>query len=109
MNQHVKELVKQAILSDDYPKIENALHNEGGFDFGGMLCDLHAKETSNKWRHYPESHDYEYLGHSLTIPTPVLDWAGLSPNQADTIMNRNDHSPETTFQEVYEELTGEEL
>lgn len=37
----------------------------------GVLCDLHAKETGNKWQ------NGSYLGDAKGLPIEVRKWAGL--------------------------------
>ena len=76
MKEEIKKLWLAALRSGKYNQGQNALRRGNKFCCLGVLCDLHAKETSGKWRRMKV-----YLGGSVVLPTEVCVWAGLrEPN-----------------------------
>lgn len=72
MNPEVKNLWIDALNSDKYIQ-NNSIHLKDGDKFSvlGVLCDLHAKITGNKWD------KGWYLWSEIGLPIEVVDWAGL--------------------------------
>lgn len=73
MNPEIKKQWIDALRSGTYAQGKGQLRNDNKFCCLGVLCDLHAKATSNTWHC-----DEDYLqGHSL-LPNAVADWANIS-------------------------------
>ncbi len=79
MNPEVKEKWIAALRSGEYKQGKNLLRFEGEFCCLGVLCDLHAKETRNKWDIAGGVRE-EYLGMNGYPPPEVVKWAGLDTN-----------------------------
>lgn len=85
MNERVKSKWTEALRSGEYKQTTGYLRNEDSFCVLGVLCDLHAKETGNRWtpnsylnsRGEDERLDH-YMGCSAQLPSAVRDWAELS-------------------------------
>lgn len=43
----------------------------------GVLCDLHSKETGEKWKDDAANKEGRYFGNSGLLPDKVRRWAGL--------------------------------
>ncbi len=95
MNNRVKEMWVNALRSGEYIQTKRALRKSGngykliyGHCCLGVLCDLHAQETGNKWM------GNIYLGSEGTLPEDVIIWAGLPQNSPEvnkgTLMRLND-------------------
>lgn len=94
MNERVKKLWLEALRGDEYKQgkgylktVRTTVHNDQAevieFCCLGVLCDLHAEETSGQWveggrwvegvgRGVPK-----YLGECALLPEEVMQWAGL--------------------------------
>lgn len=78
MNKLIKSLWMKALRSGKYKQARKRLKNrKGGFCCLGVLCDLHGKETGDKWNR----NDLSYFGRGETLPDEVRIWAGIEdPN-----------------------------
>lgn len=102
MNPEIKSKWLAALRSGEYKQGKGQLRKEDNFCCLGVLCDLHAKETEQKWEV-----DYvggNYLNHCGNLPLAVRDWAGLgSANpkiEGDWLSNYNDNEPGKSFAEI---------
>ncbi len=84
MNQIIKKRWVKALKSGEYTQTRGYLkriEDTTSFCPLGVLCDLHAKETGNKW-----TEDKYYLGCKYSLPHEVVVWAGL-PKENTAITN----------------------
>ncbi|MBI2724617.1 MAG: hypothetical protein HYX42_00035 [Polaromonas sp.] len=72
MKPEIKAKWVKALRSGEYEQAKKYLRTPDGFCCLGVLCDLHAKETGNKW-----SEDGAYLDDKTHVPQLVCDWSGL--------------------------------
>jgi hypothetical protein len=71
MNQEIKAKWLSALRSGEYQQGKQALKLYKKFCCLGVLCDIHSKETKNKWV------ENIYLDHQGALPQDVIIWAGL--------------------------------
>lgn len=71
MNKKIKRLWVKALKSGEYTQTRHALRKDDSFCCLGVLCDLHSKETGEKWQ------DIKYLYEDAGLPSEVIEWAGL--------------------------------
>ncbi len=103
MNQEIKRAWIAALRSGEYRQGQTELHNveKNTFCCLGVLCDLHMRATSaGSWGDFGV-----YLGECATLPSAVVDWAGVpdyNPNVEDgrgeCIAEVNDNG--ATFEEI---------
>jgi hypothetical protein len=72
MNERIKEQWISALTSGEFTQNKRALKRDGAFCCLGVLCELHARETGNRW----ENSD-RYLGEYAYLPQEVIKWAEL--------------------------------
>jgi hypothetical protein len=70
----IKERWITALESGEYKQGTGVLRNENEFCCLGVLCDLHSRETGERWEtdEYPSTY---YLGEMCFLPLEVADWA----------------------------------
>lgn len=75
MKPEIKQKWVEALRSGEYIQGKCVLYAGKKFCCLGVLCDLHAKETGNKWesKHYL----HEYLNSKSALPKQVVEWAGF--------------------------------
>ncbi len=86
MDERIKGMWVDALLSGEYPKTNAYLHNDEGYCAYGVLCDLAVQECvleepvyyANRSGHPPH---YSYDGMANQPPESVADWAGLEEGQ----------------------------
>jgi hypothetical protein len=76
MNPQIKQKWVDALRSGDYQQGQCYLRTNSGFCCLGVLCDLYGKENNVEWQHN-EVVGYFYENHSFSLPSSVLEWAGL--------------------------------
>ena len=81
MNPEIKQRWVDALQSGQYKKEKGGLGltNGEGFCCLGVLCNIHALETGNKWKN-PKSPYYLHELASSFMPPQVKEWAGFPPN-----------------------------
>ncbi len=82
MKPEIKALWLQALRNGEYNQSSAELRDKNGFCCLGVLCDLHAKSTNNRWSEY-----LSYMGTSDTLPEEVSEWAGLGNDDNPQINN----------------------
>ena len=81
MDKKIKKKWLKALRSGEYKQSLTALKFKNTFCCLGVLCDLHSKETGNKWN---AGH---YLEHDGVLPIEVVDWATLPDGDPDIKSN----------------------
>jgi hypothetical protein len=86
MNSQIKQQWVTALRSNEYSQTQGNLRSPNGFCCLGVLCDVYAKQTGNKWiiqlteDGIPFTY-YYFDEASITLPESVKKWAGLDmPN-----------------------------
>lgn len=78
MNKRIAKLFVDALNSDEYPQITNALHTSEGFCAQGVLCDVYIQDTQlTSWKLREDLPYYSIDNHSATLPSAVARWAQL--------------------------------
>jgi hypothetical protein len=80
MKKKVKKLWVEALKSGEYSQGTGGLRDGDLFCCLGVLCDIHAKETSSEWAAPTFKSFSSYSGYTVTLPTKVAKWAGLENN-----------------------------
>lgn len=112
MDQRIKELWIEALTSGEYKQGRRLLHNiDNEFCCLGVLCDLHSKETGEKWMQPALFHDHtghRYNGYSGILPDVVMEWAGLDSDigeyEAGCGALTTDNDNGLTFAEIAETI-----
>ena len=79
----MKEDIKAKWLSalrrknSKYKQTHAALRDLNGYCCIGVLCDLYAKETGEKWKRRPDLDSFQMLNSEWIMPAEVQEWAGL--------------------------------
>ena len=109
MNEKVKALWVAALRSGKYDQAEKVLRNRAypnAFCCLGVLCDLHADATGERWTR--NSAHFTYLGSDTYLPFAVLKWAGFefSENHLSHLILMNDSGESffTIADEIEKEL-----
>jgi hypothetical protein len=106
MDKKIKAKWLKALTSGRYKQARKKLRVADKFCCLGVLCDLYAKETGEKWE------KSNFLGDRLELPIKVQSWACLSDGNPDvpvmpakrgdelchTLAELNDHG--YTFKEI---------
>ena len=71
---------------------------EDEHDVLAVLCLIHAEETGGEWTKPEYGYGYMYLGSGVTLPTEVIRWSGLSPENMRFLSNLNDWG--YTFEQI---------
>jgi len=106
MNKNVKTSWIELLRSGQLNQIRYSLRNSSsspfveGYDILGSLCELHSRETGNKWQE-----GICYLGAIARLPDEVLEWSGLSRKEERELIVLNDEG--TTFEEFADILEKE--
>lgn len=77
MDAKVKRLWLKALRSGKYKQGQGRLRRGSKFCCLGVLCDLHAKATKDKWDE-GDGELYEYRGANATLPEAVAEWARIN-------------------------------
>ena len=109
MNNVIKAKWVAALRSGEYQQTHRQLKdNNNSFCCLGVLCDLHSKETNDRW-----SGDF-YLGERGMLPKVVTKWAGLGHwhtdqvkigNKTDDLSEHNDSG--ATFLEIADAIENQ--
>ena len=83
MIKEIKEKWLAALRSGEYKQGRKVLRNieNNTFCCLGVLCDLHSKETGEKWiagGDFRFEGSYSYLGTHTCLPDGVMIWAGFT-------------------------------
>lgn len=100
MNERIKKLWINALKSGKYKQTRHQLRRGDEFCCLGVLCDLHSKETGDKWDLKSQP---KYGSESEALPQNVINWADLSSINPDfgpmqTLAEANDG--DATFEEI---------
>lgn len=77
MKPDIKDRWTWALRSGEYRQGTRFLHRKDGtMCCLGVLCDLYAKENSEKWE--DNETVYDLLGKTKALPIEVQQWAGLN-------------------------------
>lgn len=91
MDQDIKRRWVEALRSGEYKQGQGALKCEGQFCCLGVLCDLHAKETSTGWVDYIDNvYNSEYFDQESVLPDQVMEWAGI--HESDPVITTGEYS-----------------
>lgn len=78
MKEHIKNKWVEALRSGEYVQTKNMLKSvDGGFCCLGVLCDIHAQESSGKWEEDDDSGFCYYDHNQEILPYSVRSWAGI--------------------------------
>lgn len=72
MNPEIKKKWCEALRSGEYEQGTLSLRHGNTYCCLGVLCDLHSRETGNKW-----DEDDEYLDKWGYLPSAVMEWSGF--------------------------------
>lgn len=108
MDERIKGMWVDALLSGEYPKTEGYLHDENGYCGYGVLCDLAAKEgVEIAVQAVPESlgdrAHWTYNGQFNQPPEAVQEWAGFEDQVRDrnrALWQVNDETSGNSFDDV---------
>lgn len=115
MNPVVRTLWVRALTDGSYRQAtavlrQNKWFGRDRFCVNGVLCDLFHKETGRgEWQKRPYGSRWftaepnSYRDDIYVIPTAVLEWAALTPDQARILAHRNDKG--TTFMDLALEIS----
>lgn len=80
MNPEIKEQWVAALRSGEYEQGAEYLHRDDTFCCLGVLCDLAVKAGAPEVKEYRHPGDSVslYDGSGTTLPSSVVEWAGLS-------------------------------
>ena len=78
MNKQIADRWISALRSGEYTQGAFVLLSKQRFCCLAVLCDLHAKETGNRWQEVEDSQEQTYLGESNFLPHEVMSWAGMN-------------------------------
>lgn len=97
MNPEVKQLWKDALLSDEFDQAKSFLRTDYGFCCLGVLCEIAVKhgiiepgelKTEGDEEDPQMSEEYFYGAHDDTsvLPREVREWAGLDSPNPDVVV-----------------------
>lgn len=88
MKQEIKAKWVSALRSGAYEQGTGYLKVNESFCCLGVLCDLHAKETSGVWKTDSDagSPRIAYKGQTTALPFEVLNWAGLDDDSSSPVV-----------------------
>jgi hypothetical protein len=88
MKPEIKEKWLEALRSGEYHQSKNGLYDGVGYCCLGVLCDIHSKETNIQWNPDPNVNGfYRYMGDCATLPTALVEWAGLPDDNPDVVVD----------------------
>lgn len=97
MNAEIKQKWVNALRSKEYKQGNGVLRrpateteHRDTFCCLGVLCDIHAKETSGSWqsgKNRFDDQEHTYFGHKLHMPKEVAVWAGIEPEKYHVCYN----------------------
>lgn len=91
MNPEIKKKWVEALRSNQYKQGGGALRRDNTYCCLGVLCDLHAKDTGNRFVDGGEfGRAFSYCGTVGCLPAPVMAWADL-----DSSLPRVNHEGRT--------------
>ena len=92
MNKEIKEKWVKALRSGEYDQTRRALHDKNGFCCLGVLCDLHSKESGERWVSERDGDSkLTYMGWVGILPGSVEDWANVRSLDMENLAHLNDN------------------
>lgn len=95
MKKEIAERWVEALRSGEYNQGEACLRNNSNFCCLGVLCDLYVKDGHGHWE--GKFGEKELDLHSATLPSTVIDWAGMKDSDGYITPKYNDDTQITLW------------
>lgn len=100
MNQEVKKLWVEALVSGEYKQAKGLLRRESGYCCLGVLCDIYEKQTKKKKWVKKRIWGYHFGPLNTALPKFVVKWAGLSSCNPMVKDGRGSHGSLASFNDM---------